>query len=262
MNPSAQQLVRLAVKTAEKAARFISDESPKVHQIDFKGSIDLVTQVDRGSEQIILDEIAHRFPDHNILTEESPPKSGKSPFTWIVDPLDGTTNFVHRYPFYAVSVAVQFKDHIVAGVVVDVYHRHTYSATSGGGAFRNGEPIAVSSTGQLKYALLATGFPYTHDNVWAKNFDYFRLFKSVSQGIRRAGSAAIDLTHVACGWLDGFWEFGLNPWDQAAGCLIIQEAGGCLSKPDGRPFSVYDTAVVASNGILHDEMIALMSEVS
>lgn len=258
MNPKPQLLLRVALHAAEKAAQYISNESSKDHRVDFKGVSDLVTQVDYGSEKIILSEINDHFPDHNILTEESGEKSVESLYTWIIDPLDGTTNFVHRYPFYAVSVSVYFKKRPVVGVIVDVYHKHTYSATAGGGAFRNGDPISVSKTRKLQNALLATGFPYIHDTAWSRNFEYFTKFTDLTHGVRRAGSASIDLAHVACGWLDGFWEFGLKPWDSSAGLLIIEEAGGKVSKADGSQFSIFIPDIVASNGHLHTEILRSM----
>lgn len=260
MNPTKQKLLKVSLTAARKAAQFISKESPKIHQVDFKGATDLVTQVDRGSEQIILHEIGHHFPDHGLLTEESGGKTGTSSYTWIIDPLDGTTNFVHRYPFYAVSIAIYFQNSPLAGTIVDVYHKQTYWAVSGGGAFRDGKPITVSDTRQLKHALLATGFPYVHDEIWARNFDYLKMLKSLTQGVRRGGSAAIDLAHVACGWLDGFWESGLKPWDQAAGSLMVQEAGGRVSKIDGSDFSIFDPEIVATNSYLHGEILKAMKE--
>jgi len=253
--PLSEQFLQVALYAAEKASLYISNESTRILQVNFKGKTDLVTQVDHGSEKIILDEINHYFPDHNVLTEESGEIEGKSPYTWIIDPLDGTTNFVHKYPFYAVSIAAYHEGNPLVGVVADVYHHHIYSAVKGGGAFRNGKPIHVSKTKQLQYSLLATGFPYIHDQVWDKNFDYLKIFTGLTQGVRRAGAASIDLAHVACGWLDGFWEFGLKPWDSSAGILLVEEAGGKISKMDGSDFSIYVPEIIASNGIIHGEMI-------
>ena len=169
-----QQLLQVALKAAEKASNYILNESTKILQVDYKGEMDLVTQVDHGSEEIILEEIYQSFPDHNVLSEESGEKPGKSSFNWIIDPLDGTTNFVHHYPCYAVSIAVYREEQPLVGVVADVYHKQLYMATKGGGAFRDGKPIRVSRTEHLQSALLATGFPYVHDRIWDKNFDYFK----------------------------------------------------------------------------------------
>ncbi|MEE9167440.1 MAG: inositol monophosphatase family protein [Candidatus Neomarinimicrobiota bacterium] len=262
MTPTKKELLHVALTAARKAAEFIRQESHKVHRVDFKGTSDLVTRVDRGSEQIILDQLERHFPDHGILTEESDGKAGESAYRWIVDPLDGTTNFVHRYPFYAVSIAVHFEDTPIVGVIADVYHRQTYWATEGGGAFRDGESMAVSRTRKLEHAILSTGFPYVHDEVWARNFDYLRVLKDKSQGVRRGGAAAIDLAFVSCGWLDGFWEFGLKPWDQAAGALMVQEAGGRVSRANGPEFSVFDPEIVATNGYLHEEILRAMKSVT
>lgn len=252
-----EDLLNVALEAAKKAASFISAESHKVRQVDFKGKTNLVTQADRGSEEIILAIIRSNYPDHNIITEESAGQTTDSPFTWIVDPLDGTTNFVHSYPFYAVSIAVHKDGVPQAGVIVDVYHRHTYTATVRGGARRNGEPIHVTDKRKLHDSLLATGFQYKHDDVWERNFDYYKTFTDITQGVRRSGAAALDLVHVACGWLDGFWEFGLNSWDAAAGVLIMEEAGGKVSKTDGSQFSIHTPDILATNGKIHGEMLTI-----
>ncbi|MDP6965817.1 MAG: inositol monophosphatase family protein [Candidatus Marinimicrobia bacterium] len=257
MGTEPNDLLNVALEAAEKAASFISAESLKVCQVDYKGKTNLVTQADRGSEEIILDTIRSNYPNHNIITEESAGQTTDSSFVWIVDPLDGTTNFVHSYPFYAVSIAV-YKDYVPqVGVILDVYHQHTYSATAGGGAHCNGKPIRVTDKHELLYSLLATGFKYEHDEVWEKNFDYYKTFTDITQGVRRAGAAALDLAHVACGWLDGLWEYGLNPWDAAAGVLIVEEAGGKVTKTDGSQFSIYTPDILATNGRIHGEMLTV-----
>jgi|TARA_B100000315_G_C14595953_1_gene599319 myo-inositol-1(or 4)-monophosphatase len=245
---------------AGSATAYISEESEKVRQIKFKGASDLVTQADRGSEEIILNEIKNHFPDHNILTEESEGQSTESLYTWIIDPLDGTTNFVHGYPFYAVSIAVFNNGSPIVGVIVDIHRKHTYHAVIGEGAFRNDKPINVSETNRVEHSLFATGFPYIHDELWAKNFEYMKAFTDIGQGVRLAGTASIDLAHIACGWLDGFWEVGLHPWDTAAGILLISEAGGQVTKMDGREFSIFDNQICASNRIIHSNMLNLFKE--
>ncbi|MFQ6616871.1 MAG: inositol monophosphatase family protein [Fidelibacterota bacterium] len=271
MSVDSQDLLSVATRAAREAAQFILGESSKRREVDFKGATDLVTQADRGSEEMILDRICRQFPDHGILTEESPGKPGDSPYTWIVDPLDGTTNFVHGYPFYAVSIAVYAGNNPVVGVIVDVPRGDIYRAASGNGAYlsrgishqsppdEEETPISVSSTGNLEHTLLATGFPYVHDEIWSRNFDRFKAFTNRTQGVRRAGSAALDLAHVARGWLDGFWEFGLHPWDTAAGVLLVSEAGGKVSLTDGTPFTLLDREIVASNGHVHAEMLKVFS---
>ena len=260
MDSELQRFLDVALDSAGSAAAYISEESEKVHQINFKGTSDLVTQADHGSEEIILNHIGNQFPDHNIMTEESEGKVTDSDFTWIIDPLDGTTNFVHGYPFYAVSIAVFKKGSPIVGVIVDVHRNQTYHAVVGEGAFRNDEPIKVSETKTVEHSLFATGFPYIHDDEWANNFEYMKAFTGIGQGVRRAGAASIDLAHIACGWLDGFWEVGLHPWDTAAGILLISEAGGKVTKMDGGEFSVSDKQICASNGIIHNKMLNLFKE--
>lgn len=271
MTVDPRDLLTVASRAAREAARFIFRESSRRRKVDFKGATDLVTQADRGAERIILGHISRLFPDHGIVAEESTGKPGHSPYTWIVDPLDGTTNFVHGYPFFAVSVAVYINNNPAVGVIVDVSRGDLYWAMVGKGAFLLTEtldqepddskkrPLFVSSTRHLEHALLATGFPYVHDEIWARNFERFKAFTDRTQGVRRAGSAALDLAHVARGWLDGFWEFGLHPWDTAAGVLLVSEAGGQVSLTDGSPFTLFDREIVASNGFLHDEMLNVLS---
>lgn len=273
MTIDTQDLLEVASEAAREAARFIYRESSRRRKVDFKGATDLVTQADRGAERIILSHITSRFPDHGILAEESDRKQGRLPYTWIVDPLDGTTNFVHGYPFYAVSISVYSKNKPVVGVVVDIPRRDVYWAVAGKGAFvsrgalllrsapEKKTPLSVSSTKHLKRSLLSTGFPYVHDKIWAENFERFKAFTNLTQGVRRAGAAALDLAHVARGWLDGFWEFGLHPWDTAAGALLVSEAGGKVSLTDGSPFTLFDREIVASNGHLHDEMLHVIRNV-
>ena len=244
-----------ALEAAEKAASYISEETKKALQIDFKGATDMVTNVDLGSEKIIMETIQSYFPDHQILMEEAGERVTDSDYIWLIDPIDGTTNFVHGYPFYAVSIAVAEGDRPLAAVVNHIHFGDVYSATAGSGAFCNGRPICVSNTDTLNRSLLATGFPYQHDQIWSRNIEHFKTFTDITQGVRRAGAAALDFCHVGRGWLDGFWEYQLNPWDMAAGVLIVEEAGGRVSKMDGGLFSVFDSEVVISNGRIHDAML-------
>lgn len=252
------RLLEVACEAADKAASVVSGEVQKVLEVDFKGATDLVTQADVAAEEIIIETISSYFPEHQFLTEEAGKKSTDSDFLWIIDPIDGTTNFVHGYPFYAVSIAVCEKEETLAGVVNHVPFGDVYTATRGGGAQCNGKRISVSNTRTLNHALLATGFAYEHDEIWARNMDYFRTFTDITQGVRRAGAASLDFCHVARGWLDGFWEFGLNPWDMAAGALIVREAGGRISRPDSSTFSIYGRDILASNGEIHQEMVEVL----
>ena len=259
MTREPDRFLEVALSAAREASDYIREQSQLTRQIDFKGTTDLVTQADRGSEEIILRKIEAAYPEHNILAEESEGKRLESQFTWIIDPLDGTTNFVHGYPFYAVSIAL-FKDELpLVAVVADVFHEQIYSAVLGEGAYRNEEKIFVTETSTLEKALLATGFPYIHNEIWQRNIELFREFTDCCQGVRRAGAAALDLCHVACGWLDGFWEHGLQPWDSAAGILIVDEAGGKITQNDGSQFSIFHDNIVASNGVLHEEILEVIS---
>jgi len=248
------KFLEVALEAADKAASFISEQANKTLKIDYKGTTDLVTNADVASEKIIIETIRAEFPDHQILTEEAGGTPTGLGFLWVIDPIDGTTNFVHGYPFYAVSVAVCEEEKPIAGVINHVHFGDVYSATAGGGAFCNGDPITVSTTDSLKRGLLATGFAYEHDKIWSRNMDLFRNFTDLTQGVRRAGAASLDFCHVARGWLDGFWEYELNPWDMAAGALIVQEAGGSVTKTDGSDFALFNREVLASNGHIHSAM--------
>ena len=259
MARESDRFLEVSLSAAREASDYIREQSQLTRQIDFKGTTDLVTQADRGSEEIILRQIEAVYPEHSILAEESDGKRLESQFTWIIDPLDGTTNFVHGYPFYAVSIAL-FKDELpLVAVVADVFHEQIYSAVRGEGAYRNEEKISVTETSTLEEALLATGFPYIHNEIWQRNIELFREFTDRCQGVRRAGAAALDLCHVACGWLDGFWEHGLQPWDSAAGILIVEEAGGKITQNDGSQFSIFHDNIVASNGVLHEEILEVIN---
>ncbi len=214
---------------------------------------DLVTEADREAEAAIRDFLTERHPDFGFLGEEGG-ESGAGRYRWIVDPLDGTVNFAHRFPLYAVSVALAKGDEVLVGVVLDSPHDELFTATKGGGAFLNGARIQVSETAELKRSLLATGFPYDVDRV-PEAVEYFRRVISLGIPVRRPGAAALDLAYVAAGRIDGFWEMKLNPWDVAAGVLLIQEAGGRVSDFEGRPFPLESPFIVATNGKIHDQLL-------
>jgi myo-inositol-1(or 4)-monophosphatase len=226
--------------------------------VSLKGSVDLVTEVDSQSEEIIVAAIRAAFPDHNILGEEGVYAATSSPCRWIIDPLDGTTNYAHGFPWFAVSIALEREGEIVVGVVYHPMLDEMYTAIRGKGAFLNDRPLRVSSSATLKTSLLSTGFPYdrTLDN--ENNFDNFFAFTMASRGVRRAGAAALDLACVAAGRLDGFWECKLKPWDVAAGMLLVQEAGGLVTGYAGEHYLVDNHRIVASNGHIHREMLALL----
>ena len=265
MNPKIEEISELketAVKAALEAGKLAKRLLAKDTKISFKGEIDLVTEVDLRSEKQIIEEISKKFPDHEFLSEESGAKKTGSKYLWIIDPLDGTTNYAHGFPIFAISIALAFENNVLLGVVYDPNFNELFLAEKGKGATLNGKRIFVSKTSHLSEALLATGFPYyIHENP-KKIFEYFERFYLKTQGVRRLGAATLDLTYVACGRIDGFWEAGLKPWDTAAAGLVVSEAGGTLSRFNGAPFDDYLPEIVASNGILHQEMLFTIREVN
>src|SRR3990172_2448049 len=226
--------------------------------IHFKGEINLVTDVDRESEAYILGRIRERFPEHGLLSEESPEHVSPSAYRWIVDPLDGTTNYAHGYPCFCVSVAVEHAGSVVAGAVYDPLLDESFTAAAGQGSFRNGARIAVSETADLRKSLLATGFAYDVKTSSDNNFDFFRAFVLTGQAIRRDGSAALDLCYLACGRFDGFWELKLKPWDTAAGPAVLHEAGRATTRLDGSPYDIHQPEILASNGRIHEQMMEVV----
>ncbi|HMK34582.1 MAG TPA: inositol monophosphatase family protein [Desulfomonilaceae bacterium] len=224
------------------------------------GGIDIVTDADRASEELILKTIRSRFPDHDILTEERRTESTGSALLWLVDPLDGTVNFSHGYPMFAVSIALMQDNELLCGMVHDPVHGESFSAFRGQGAFLNGNPIRVSTANRLERSIVATGFPYDKAYSEVNNIAEFTNVVKRVQGIRREGSAALDLAFVACGRLDGFWELKLKPWDMAAGMLLVSEAGGLITDRSGSPTDVYTSSIVATNGIIHHRLTELLSK--
>ncbi len=232
-------------------------------KIEYKGDADLVTAADRASEKLIRERITQKWPGHDVLGEEQGLNDQGGDYRWYVDPLDGTTNFAHGFPVFCVSMAVEHRDRKrglpeeaarrVAAVIYDPTRDELFSAEQGKGAHLNGESIQVSKTATLKESLLATGFP-SHKRHKNPNIYFYHQITLRSHGLRRAGSAALDLCNVAAGRLDGFWEFNLNPWDTAAGVLIVEEAGGVVTRFDGSPFELNSRETVASNGLIHDEL--------
>ncbi len=252
------ELLAFAEDVARGAGAILRRSYGRQQKIHFKGEIDLVTEVDRESEKYIIGRIREAFPDHGILSEESPERTSPSPYRWIVDPLDGTTNYAHGYPCFCVSVGVERDGKMAAGAVYDPLLDEMFTATPGSGAFRNGERIGVSTIPDLRKSLLATGFAYDVKVAADNNFDYFRAFVFTGQAIRRDGSAALDLCYVACGRFDGFWELKLRPWDTAAGFLILREAGGVVTRLDGGRYDIHQPDILASNGRVHDRMIEVL----
>lgn len=252
-------MLNFAVQTAREAGQILLEKFGRKINISLKGDINLVTEADLASEKLIIERIKSYYPKHSILAEESGNAvvHGDSVWKWIIDPLDGTTNFAHGYPCFCVTLALEHNGRIVIGVTFDPTRNELFAAERGQGATLNNKPIRVSETEKLGDALLVTGFPYNFKQKenFAKSLTNFLL---QSRGVRRDGSAAIDMAYVACGRFDGFWEEGLNPWDVAAGVLMIEEAGGRISYYDGSPFSVYHPPICASNGLIHDEMLQIL----
>ncbi len=222
--------------------------------IEYKGDADLVTVADRTSEKLIVEHIRRRWPEHDIMGEEGSRRETGSDYRWYVDPLDGTTNFAHGYPVFCVSMGLEYKSERIAGVIYDPNRNEMFSAALGAGAQLNASAIHVSRAPRLAESLVATGFP-SHKRHKNPNIHFYHQITLRSHGVRRAGSAALDLCYVACGRYDAFWEFNLNPWDTAAGVLICQEAGGKVTNFSGGPFSIDSRQVLASNTLLHEEML-------
>jgi myo-inositol-1(or 4)-monophosphatase len=249
----------VAVEIAREAGQFLRARLTSAHKIDYKGEIDLVTEVDRISEEMITTKIDHLFPDHDILAEEFTHTGKGSDFRWIIDPLDGTTNYAHGYPVFCVSVALQKLNNIILGIIYNPMLEEMFVAEKGQGAFLNGRNIVVSNTLRLAKSLLATGFPYDMRESSVNNLNYFNAMILKARGIRRAGSAALDLAYLAAGRFDGFWEIKLNPWDTAAGWLMVEEAGGVVTNMRGKGYHLESQVIVASNGRIHEEMMDILN---
>ncbi|CAJ1975534.1 unnamed protein product [Sphenostylis stenocarpa] len=256
------QLIEVVKTAAQTGAQVVMEAVSKPRNITYKGSTDLVTETDKMSEAAILEVVKKNFEDHLILGEEGGIiGDATSDYLWCIDPLDGTTNFAHGYPSFAVSVGVLYRGNPAAAAVVEFvggpmcWNTRLFSATAGGGAFCNGQRIQVSATNQVEQSLLVTGFGYDHDDAWATNIDLFKEFTDVSRGVRRLGAAAVDMCHVALGIVEAYWEYRLKPWDMAAGVLMVEEAGGAVSRMDGGKFCVFDRSVLVSNGVLHAKLL-------
>jgi myo-inositol-1(or 4)-monophosphatase len=252
----------VAWDAADAAGEIIRQSWQQPKAIDYKGAIDLVTTIDRETEHKIVDVIQRNFPDHAILAEEETDLRGDdNEYRWIIDPLDGTTNFAHSYPQVSISIALEQNSQVIVGLVYDPLRRECFRAVKGQSATLNGSPIRISTVNELDKALLATGFPYDRREKADYYLSFFKAFLTRCQGIRRNGSAALDLCYVACGRIDGFWELKLKPWDVAAASLIVTEAGGTVSDFSGNDFSIWGNETLASNGIIHDEMAEITSAV-
>lgn len=254
--------LEVAVDAARRAGGLLLERFGARRQVDYKGSpSNLVTEMDRQAEALIVERLRRRFPDHAILAEEGGTHAGSVTHRWIVDPLDGTTNYAHGMPFFAVSIALEIEGQVALGVVYDPNRAECFTARRGQGAFLNGSPLRVSETPTLDESLLSTGYPYEIRKVRDNNLAEHAALMVRCRSIREMGSAAINLALVAAGRLDAFWELKLGPWDVAAGCLMVEEAGGRVTTPDGGPVDLGAPSVVASNGRIHGEILAALGEV-
>lgn len=254
-------LLNIAVTAARKAGGIITRAVDRLEavKVSHKSENDFVTDIDRAAEKAIIEIIHKAYPSHSILAEESGHHAGDE-YTWIIDPLDGTSNFIHGFPHFAVSIAVKHKDSIEHGVVYDPIKQELFTASRGQGAKLNRYRLRVSQQLSLKGALLSTGFPHKNIDILDQYLKEFAHFTRKAAGIRRPGAAALDLAYVAAGRFDGFWEYGLSPWDIAAGALLVTEAGGLLSEPNGGQNYLNSGNVIAANPKLMDEMLKATSK--
>ncbi|GJL66613.1 MAG: inositol monophosphatase [Nitrospirales bacterium] len=255
-------LTKIAIEAAQLGGSILTDYAQKGFEIHKKAEINLITEADLASEQAIVGIINHAFPSHQVLAEEEGLQTThNSPYKWIIDPLDGTTNFAHGFPMYNVSIGVEHEGSVEIGVVLDPTRNELFVARKGHGSTLNNKAINVSATPKLGDALLVTGFAYDVHTVADNNLKEFCEFSLRARGMRRTGTAAIDLCYIACGRFDGFWELKLNPWDTAAGKLIVEEAGGKVTNYTGEPFSIYGQDLIASNGMIHQEIVDVLEEI-
>ena len=251
---------KLAVEAALAAGRIQKERADNIGEIHYKGEINLVTEVDLLCEKEIIGRIKKEFPGHAILAEESGATAGDADHLWVIDPIDGTVNYAHGYPCYCVSIGYQCRGEVVVGVIYNPCLDELFVAEKGKGATLNGKSISVSTTTELKKSLLATGFAYDINQSSINNLNHFQNFIKACQALRRPGSAAMDLCYTAMGRFEGFWELKLHPWDYAAGWLMVEEAGGQVTRFDGSPFQMGDRSVLASNGHIHQDMVALLQQ--
>lgn len=260
---STDRLLETAVTAARAAGALLLNYSSRGFHVEYKNPINLVTDADRAAEECVIDHIRSRFPSHGFLAEERGRiDEAPSPYLWIIDPLDGTTNFAHGYPAYCVSIGLECHGRCLLGVIYDPSRDELFTAMDQMGAYLNGRPIHVSGATTLGSSLLVTGFAYDIRETPRNNLDHFCKFALRAQGLRRTGSAALDLCYVAAGRFDGFWEIRLNPWDMAAGSVIVREAGGQLTNFGGKDLSIYEHELVASNGRIHKAMLTVLNEAS
>lgn len=253
-------MLNVAIEAAREAGRFLKLSVGRVKNVEVKQGDErnLVSEIDRGAEERIISIIRRHYPGHAILAEESGGSTAPAEYRWIIDPLDGTTNFLHGVPIFSVSIGIERRGELIAGVVYDPNQDEMFTAEKGAGAFLNGRRLKVSTSSVLVESLLVTGFPYNITENPGNAVEHFVHFLMAARGVRRLGSAAIDLSYVAAGRFDGFWEVSLSPWDMAAGALLIAEAGGRITDMAGKPLNIYQKTVLASNGPIHDAMLAVL----
>ena len=249
-----------AIKAAQAGGDILMEKYGQEIRVEHKGAVDLVTEADKAAEAAIIKTIRQNFPDHDIIAEEGDYGSRTSSHCWIIDPLDGTTNYAHGFPWFAVSVGLEVEGEIVTGVVLNPHNREMFVAERGKGATLNGTPLSVSTVDVLDQSLLATGFPYDRKETDANNYDNFVNFQQAAQACRRPGVASLDMACVAAGRFDGYWEMKLKPWDVAAGKLLVEEAGGTLTDFAGEPFDIYGKECLASNGLIHQQMLDVLRD--
>jgi myo-inositol-1(or 4)-monophosphatase len=259
MKPDYQKILKTALLAAEKAGVYLKETFTRRPKIEFKGKIDLVTERDRKSQEIIYEIVEKEFPGHSILGEEDLNVEKDKELLWLIDPLDGTTNYAHSLPIFSVSIAFLEQGETKAGVVYNPMLEEMFHAVRGEGAFLNRKKIEVSGAKDIREAVLATGFPYDRRESKLNNLDNFKKFLLNTRAIRRFGSAAIDLSYLAAGRFDGFWELKLSPWDTAAALLLVKEAGGKITDFSGNPFNPFMKECLASNGHLHTRMLDILA---
>ncbi len=247
------------VELAREAGALLRDRVSQPRELTFKSRADLVTDVDFASEQLLVGALRQQFPDHAIVAEEGGGQHEGAQYVWLIDPVDGTTNYAHGYPVFSVTLALLDRGELALGIVYDPMRDECFTAERGGGAWLNGRQLRVSTTPGLREALISTGFPYARFTSPDTNIAQFSAMIMQCQGIVRSGSAAIDLAYVAAGRTEGHWELGLNPWDSAAGALLVREAGGQTTTWDGRDYDPWNKRVVATNGLIHRELLDVLA---
>ncbi len=254
------EFAAVATEAALEAGKFLMEHFRTDFAVSHKGDVNLVTEIDVAAEELLVSRLLGAFPSHAALAEESRPNAARGSHTWIIDPLDGTTNYAHGFPIFCVSIGLEIDGELEWGIVYNPNLGEIFVARRGEGARLNNSPLGVSKVATLNESLLATGFPYDIRTSDLNNLDYFREFALRTQAVRRVGSAGLDLCYVAAGRFDGFWELKLSPWDCAAGYLMVREAGGRVTNFRGKLGSIYDRECVASNGLVHDEMLEVIRE--